>query len=105
MSVSGAWAEAMFKSDVGTIGTTETFDKVQKFDPPAHLMALPLLRNVSMGDDDARVIAYISEYVDGGKKHTGKFMGIVAESCTKIVWTVLCDCSFANPTRFILFFE
>ena len=103
MAVVGVWAKSMFDKDVGTIGTSATFEKEQTFDPPAHILALPLLRDVSVGDDQARVVAYISEYVDGGKKHTGQFMGVAAESCTRIVWKVLCDHSFSNPTRLILY--
>jgi hypothetical protein len=48
--------------------------------------------------------AYISEFIDGGTKNTGEFMGVAAQSCSRIKWSLYCDHSFNNPTRLILFF-
>ena len=43
MPVAGASAFSIFSSEVGTIGTSWTFTKVQKFDKPQNLLAVPLL--------------------------------------------------------------
>lgn len=105
MAVIGAWAKSMFGADVGTIGTTSTFTKLQTFDPPQNVLALPLLRSNVETDDETTTEAYVSEFVDKGGKKSGKFMGLAAESCSSIVWSLYCDHSFNNPTRFIIFFS
>lgn len=105
MGVTGLWVKNMFDKDVGTIGTTHTFEKVQTFPEPSNIMAIPLLRNISIGDDEARVVPYVSEYHDKTGKHTGQMMGVLSDSCTKIVWKCLCDNSFANPIRLIVYLD
>ena len=104
IGVVGAWTKPFFSSQVGVIGTTETFKATQTFGTPQNLMALPLLRYVRQSSSSSVTEAYISEYVDGGVTHKGKFMAIVATECTKIVWALYCDRSFNNPTRLILYF-
>ena len=51
MAVAGASAFSVFSSNVGTIGTSSTTTKVQKFDKPQNLLAVPLLRYISESDD------------------------------------------------------
>ena len=85
--------------------SSRCFEKVQKFSEPANIMAFPVLRNIGIGDDEARVVPYVSEYVDKDGTHTGKMMGVLSDSCTRIVWKCLCDHSFANPIRVVIYLD
>jgi hypothetical protein len=104
MSVAGASAVSVFSTQVGTIGTSWTFEKIQTFDNPQNVLAVPLLRYVSESDDKTVTEAYISQFTDQGVSKTGHFMGVAAAKCTKITWALYCDHSFNNPTAIILFF-
>lgn len=104
MSVSSVFAKLYFTSEVGTINTTGTFNKTQTFNPPVNILALPVLQEIDETDDISVTSAFISEFVDGGVTHTGKFMGIVATKCTKIVWTLFTSDAGNNPARLIFFF-
>jgi len=104
MSVAGAAAFSVFSSEVGTIGTTWTFTKAQKFDKPQNLLAVPLLRYVYESDDETVTEAYISQFTDNAVSKSGHFMGVAAQRCTQITWSLYCDHSFNNPTAIILFF-
>jgi hypothetical protein len=104
MSVAGASASSVFNSQVGTIGTSWTFEKIQTFNSPQNILAVPLLRYVSESDDQSATEAYVSQFTDGGVSKTGHFMGVAAAKCTKITWALYCDHSFNNPTAMILFF-
>jgi hypothetical protein len=104
MSVAGASAFSVFTSEVGTIGMSWTFEKIQTFASPQNLLAVPLLRYVAESDDQSVTEAYISQFTDAGVSKTGHFMGVAAMKCTKITWALFCDTSFNNPTAMILFF-
>ena len=104
MGVAGASASSVFNSDVGTIGTSWTFEKIQTFNTPQNILAVPLLRYISESDDETVTEAYVSQFTDNGVSKTGHFMGVAAAKCTKITWALYCDHSFNNPTRMILFF-
>lgn len=104
MVVAGASAGSVFNSDVGTIGTSWTFEKVQTFNTPQNVLAVPLLRYISESDDETVTEAFVSQFTDNGVSKTGHFMGIAAAKCTKITWALFCDHSFNNPTKLILFF-
>jgi hypothetical protein len=104
VAIAGVWSKSMFSSNVATIGTSFTFTKTQLFDPPQNIMALPLLRGYGETDDESTALAYISEVVDGGVSKQGEFMGVVATSCTKIVWSLYLENCGAEATRLIFFF-
>ena len=104
MAVAGASAFSIFSSEVGTIGTSWTFTKVQKFDKPQNLLAVPLLRYISESDDQTVTEAYVSQFTDNGVSKSVHFMGVAAQHCTQITWSLYCDHSFNNPTAIILFF-
>jgi hypothetical protein len=89
---------------VGTIGTSWTFEKIQTFNSPQNVLAVPLLRYISESDDQTVTEAYVSQFTDNGVSKTGHFMGVAATKCTKITWALYCDHSFNNPTAMILFF-
>ncbi|HYU34806.1 MAG TPA: hypothetical protein VEW48_21870 [Thermoanaerobaculia bacterium] len=102
--MAGAAAFSVFSSLVGTIGTSWTFEKIQTFNSPQNLLAVPLLRFISESDDETVTEAYVSQFTDNGVSKTGHFMGVGATKCTKITWALYCDHSFNNPTAMILFF-
>ena len=104
MAVQGAASQSVFSSQVGTIGTSWTFTAVQTFSTPQNVLAIPLLRYVSESDDQTVTEAYVSQFTDNGVSKTGHFMGVAAQKCTKITWSLYCDHSFNNPTKLILFF-
>jgi hypothetical protein len=104
MSVAGAEAFSVFNSQVGTIGTSWTFEKIQSFKSPQNLLAVPLLRYIAESDDQTETEAYISQFIDNGVSKPGHFMGVAATKCTQIKWALYCDHSFNNPTAMILFF-
>jgi len=104
MAVAGASAGSVFTSDVGTISTSWTFEKVETFSTPQNILAVPLLRYISESDDQTVTEAYISQFTDNGVSKTGHFMGVAATKCTKITWALYCDQSVNNPTKLILFF-
>jgi hypothetical protein len=104
MPVQGAASSSVFNSEVGTIGTSWTFTKVETFSPAKNILAVPLLRYISESDDQTTTEAYVSQFTDNGVSKTGHFMGVAAQKCTKITWSLYCDHSFNNPTKLILFF-
>lgn len=104
MAVAGASANSVFNTDVGTIGTSWTFEKPQSFTSPQNILAVPLLRYISESDDQTVTEAYVSEFTDNGVSKTGHFMGVAATKCTHITWSLYCDHSLNNPTKLILFF-
>ena len=104
MAVAGASAGAIFNNEVGTIGTSWTFERVNTFSTPQNVLALPLLRYIWESDDETVTESYVSQFTDNGVSKTGHFMGIAAQKCTRITWALYCDHSFNNPTKLILFF-
>jgi hypothetical protein len=104
MAVAGVSAQAMFGSEVGTIGTSWTFTKHQTFSPAQNILAIPVLQYISESDDETTTQAYVSSFVDNGVTHSGKFIGAAAQKCSSIDWSLYCDHSFNNPVRLIFFF-
>jgi hypothetical protein len=104
MAVNGVWSQGCWSNTPGTINTTGTFNKTQTFNPPANLLALPLLQQSVETGGQTEIDSYISEYVDNGVTHTGRFMGVAATKCTKIVWSMYTNDAVNNPARLIFFF-
>ena len=106
MAVLGVSATSMFANFPGVIGASpQTFSVTQTFSPPKNILALPVLQYVGETDDQSTTWAFVSEFVDGGVKKTGKFLGVAATSCSKIVWSLYCDNSINNPVRLVFFFN
>ena len=106
MAVVGAWSADMFDGQVrgfsgGGEGTFNT--PPQTFNPPANVLAIPILQYIGETSDQTSVQCFISEFVDNGVKHQGKFMGVAATKCTEIVWSLYCKNCVARSARLILF--
>lgn len=107
MPVLGVTANAMFNNYPGVIGgaSPKTFSVTQTFNPAKNILALPVLQYVGETDDESTTWTFISEFMDGGVTKTGKFIGVAAQSCSKIVWSLYCANSINNPVRLIFFFD
>ncbi len=81
------------------------FAKVQKFANPQNLLAVPLLRYISDSDDETVTDVYVLQFADKSVSKSGlHFMGVAAQHCTQITWSLYSDHSFNNPIAIILFF-
>ena len=106
MSLTGIWAADMFDGvPRGIIGGGEqTFlTAPQKFDKPSNVMCIPVLQSISETSDKTSARCFVAEYVDGGVKHTGNFVGIVASKCTSVTWGLYCQNCFASALRVIVY--
>jgi hypothetical protein len=112
MPVTGAWAAgSIFGGQVGYVvgsGSTSYTKKqslVVDFGGAKNVLAVPLLRQIAESDDQSYTDLYISRYKDAGVEHPGYFMGIAANSCTDIWWSLYVDNSANDPGRLIIFFN
>lgn len=105
MSLTGIWSADMFDGvPRGIIGGGEqTFPATQKFATPSNVMCFPVLQSISETSDQTSARCFVAEYVDGGVKHTGNFVGIVASKCTSITWALYCKNCFASALRVIVY--
>jgi hypothetical protein len=114
MPVNGAWAKSIWGAQIGyVVGSgTKSYTKQQSlvndFGGPKNILAFPFLRQIAESDDLSMTDVYISKFKDAGGWHpasgTGYFMGIAANGCTDIWWSMYVKNSANDPTRFIIFF-
>ena len=115
MALTGAWATNIFGGQVGYVvgsGSTSYTHKqslTNDFGGAKHVLALPLLRQIAESDDQSYTDVYVSRYKDGGVWHppsgTASYMGVYANSCTDIWWTMYVSNSANDPSRLIIFFN
>ncbi len=105
MAVNAVNAFSWFSSESGFYNFSGTFDRIQTFDRPRNLQALPLLREIYETSDQSETEAYIAEYIDNGTTNPGHFSAIGASKCTQIRWRLYCNDSLNNPMALVLFFD
>lgn len=105
MAVNGVSSDAIWGwNGVGTINTSHTFVKTQTFSPPRHLLAIPMLQEISETGDETAAQVYVKEFVDNGVTKKGPFMGAAGTKVSKIVWAAYTRNCVVRPVRLVFFF-
>jgi hypothetical protein len=85
-------------------GEGSFIDNPQKINPPANILAIPILTSFG-GDGDVGAGCFVAEYVDNGVKHTGPFQGIAASHCSEITFGIHCKNCTANAMGVLFYFS
>lgn len=105
MAVVGVWAKDMFDGEPrGTVNTEDTFlTPPQKFNPPANILAVPVLQFVGETGDQSSARAFVHSYVEDGVTHAGPLNGVAAKKCSSITWALYTKNCAASALRLIFF--